>query len=162
MPKLTLLAVLPGQAAFVLVLFVVLSACKLLSCKLFSFVFVFFFCHAQDPGPPNLCQAQSLSGSLWLKLSRSNTRCPSDSKLVIMCVVAVSSSSFVIHSSMASKAMCHGEADLEPKLRKAGSPPWSFGLGNTQLACLFLLLSCCCCCCCCCPGLLLVKPSLGF
>ena len=38
---------------------------------------------------------------------------------------------------MASKAISQGEADLEPKLREAGSPPWSFGLGNTQLACLF-------------------------
>ena len=37
---------------------------------------------------------------------------------------------------MASKAICHEEADLEPKLRKAGSPPWSFGLGDTQLTCL--------------------------
>ena len=32
--------------------------------------------------------------------------------------------------------MCQEEADLEPKLRKAGSPPRSLGLGDTQLTCL--------------------------
>ena len=34
--------------------------------------------------------------------------------------------------------MCQEEADLEPKLVAAGSPPRSLGLGDTQLnACLF-------------------------
>ena len=74
----------------------------------------------------------------WLKLSTSNTSCPSASKLVSMCEVAWSSSSVVIHSSKAIKERCQEETDLEPKLFAAGSPPKSRGLGDTQLrTCLF-------------------------
>ena len=81
----------------------------------------------------------------WLKLSRSNTKSPSDAKLVIMCVFVASSGSFVTHSSMASKAICHEEADSEPKLLTIGGPPEE----SSQLA--FLPIP---------PKLLLLFPRL--
>ena len=75
-----------------------------------------------------------LWGSPLLKLSISNTRCPTDScMLMLWLVVACSCSS----DQASSKALryCNEEAGWEQSLGKAGAPPGPNGLGDL-LACL--------------------------